>query len=186
MRFKLSLAAHNADTGRNETDGQDPLFISPSLALRAGRNSSLTTRHSSRRLLPSPPVCIVSLFLFCLFPSNLAAQASQPDWTRIEEETLRHFQTLLRMDTSDPPGNEVPAAEYLKTVLEREGIEAKIFALDAKRPNLVARLRGNGKKRPVLIMGHTDVVNVDPAKVDVSALFGDARRRLCLRPWRDR
>ncbi len=165
MRFKLPLAAHNADTGRNETDGQDPLFISPSLALRArGRNSSLTTRHSSRRLLPSPPVCIVSLFLFFLFPSNLAAQASQPDWTRIEEETLRHFQTLLRMDTSDPPGNEVPAAEYLKTVLESEGIEAKIFALDAKRPNLVARLRGNGKKRPVLIMGHTDVVNVDPAK----------------------
>jgi acetylornithine deacetylase/succinyl-diaminopimelate desuccinylase-like protein len=70
----------------------------------------------------------------------------------------------LRIDTSDPPGNEAPAAEYLKSVLEREGIEVKVLALDPKRPNIVARLRGNGKKRPVLIMGHTDVVNVDASK----------------------
>ena len=52
----------------------------------------------------------------------------------------------------------------MKSVLEREGIETKVFALDPQRPNLVARLRGSGKKRPVLIMGHTDVVTVDPAK----------------------
>jgi acetylornithine deacetylase/succinyl-diaminopimelate desuccinylase-like protein len=107
---------------------------------------------------------VIFLLLILLLPSNLAAQASQPDWAQVEQETLRHFQALLRMDTTDPPGNEVSAAEYLKTVLEREGIEAKIFALDAKRPNVVARLRGSGKKRPVLIMGHTDVVSVDPAK----------------------
>lgn len=92
------------------------------------------------------------------------AQTQQPDWTKIEAETMRHFQAILRIDSSDPPGNEAPVVEYLKGVLEQAGIETKIFALDPKRPNLVARLRGNGKKRPVLIMGHTDVVNVDPAK----------------------
>ena len=58
---------------------------------------------------------------------------------------MRHFQALLRIDTSDPPGNEAPAVEYLKTVLEGAGIETKIFALDPKRPNLVARLQGSGK-----------------------------------------
>jgi len=89
---------------------------------------------------------------------------SQPDWQRIDEETMRHFQALLRIDTSDPPGQEAPAVEYLKSVLEREGIETRTFAFDPKRPNLVARIRGNGKKRPILIMGHTDVVNVDPTK----------------------
>jgi acetylornithine deacetylase/succinyl-diaminopimelate desuccinylase-like protein len=107
---------------------------------------------------------VVPLLLSFLFISTALSQTPQPDWAKVEEETMRHFQALLRIDTSDPPGNEAPAVEYLKTVLEREGIETKIFALDPKRPNLVARLRGNGKKRPVLIMAHTDVVNVDPAK----------------------
>ena len=54
--------------------------------------------------------------------------------------------------------------DYLKGMLKHAGIEAQVFARDPKRPNLVARLRGNGSKRPLLIMGHTDVVTVDAAK----------------------
>ncbi len=77
---------------------------------------------------------------------------------------MKHFQTLVRMDTSDPPGGEAPAVAYLKEVLEKEGIEVKTFALNPDRPNLVARIKGSGKKKPLLMMGHTDVVNVDPAK----------------------
>ncbi len=77
---------------------------------------------------------------------------------------MEHFQAVLRFDTSDPPGNERPAAEYLKQVLEREGIATTVFELEPNRLNVVARLKGNGSKRPLLIMGHTDVVNVDPAK----------------------
>jgi len=90
--------------------------------------------------------------------------AGSPDWRRVEEETLRHFQTLVRFDTSDPPGNERPAADYLRQVLEKEGIPVQVFTLEPNRPNVVARLKGNGSKRPLLIMGHTDVVNVDAAK----------------------
>jgi acetylornithine deacetylase/succinyl-diaminopimelate desuccinylase-like protein len=90
--------------------------------------------------------------------------AAEPDWTSSNEEALRHFQALLRIDTCDPPGHEAPAAEYIKQVLEREGIAARILALDPKRPNLVARLKGSGRTKPILIMGHTDTVNVDPAK----------------------
>jgi acetylornithine deacetylase/succinyl-diaminopimelate desuccinylase-like protein len=77
---------------------------------------------------------------------------------------MRHFQALLRFDTTDPPGGEEPAAMYLKDVLETEGIPTQVFTLEAKRPNIVARLKGNGRKRPLLIMAHTDTVNVDPAK----------------------
>jgi acetylornithine deacetylase/succinyl-diaminopimelate desuccinylase-like protein len=94
---------------------------------------------------------------------TLSAQ-SQPDWTKVEEETMRHYQALLRFDTSDPPGNEEPAAQYLKQVLDAEGIPATLYSPEPHRVNLVARLKGSGKKRPMLIMGHTDVVNVDPAK----------------------
>ena len=82
----------------------------------------------------------------------------------LEEETLRHFQAVLRLDTQDPPGGEQPVVDYLKAALEKEGIPVQTFALEANRPNLVARLAGNGKKRPLLIMAHTDTVNVDPRK----------------------
>jgi acetylornithine deacetylase/succinyl-diaminopimelate desuccinylase-like protein len=94
----------------------------------------------------------------------LALAVAQPDWKAVEQETLRHFQALVRLDTANPPGNEIRAVEYLRGVLEREGIEVKTFAKDPQRPNLVARLRGSGAKRPLLLMGHTDVVTVDPAK----------------------
>jgi len=77
---------------------------------------------------------------------------------------MRHFQALVRMDTSDPPGDERPAVAYLEGVLESEGIPVQIFEKKEGRPNLVARLAGTGRKRPVLLMAHTDVVNVDPAK----------------------
>ena len=93
-----------------------------------------------------------------------AQSAQQPNWSQIEAETMQHFQALLRFDTSDPPGNEKPAADYLKQVLEREGIPVEIVFNEANRPNVVARIKGNGSKRPILIMAHTDVVNTDPAK----------------------
>ena len=90
--------------------------------------------------------------------------AQSPDNAAFEAETLRHFQALLRIDTSSPPGNETRAVEYLKQVLDQEGMPYQVFAKDPSRANLVVRVKGSGKKRPILVMGHTDVVTVDPAK----------------------
>jgi acetylornithine deacetylase/succinyl-diaminopimelate desuccinylase-like protein len=104
------------------------------------------------------------LVLVAVLVAPAISQRTEPDWSAIDEETLHHFQTLLRFDTSDPPGNERPAAEYLKQVLEKEGIAVEVFALASHRPNVVARLKGDGSRRPLLLMGHSDVVNVDPAK----------------------
>ena len=87
-----------------------------------------------------------------------------PDWRAVEIETMQHSQALLRLDTRNPPGNEHLAAQYLKGVLDREGIPAQIVGSDPNRGNVIARLTGSGKKKPLLIMGHTDVVTVDPAK----------------------
>ncbi len=87
-----------------------------------------------------------------------------PDWPKLQDEILRHYQALIRIDTSDPPGNELPAVEYLKKVFTAEGIPVKVFAKEPKRANLVARLKGSGKQRPLLIMGHLDVVGVQPEK----------------------
>jgi acetylornithine deacetylase/succinyl-diaminopimelate desuccinylase-like protein len=95
--------------------------------------------------------------------SRLLAQ-TPPDWKALEDEMMRHYQAVLRLDTSNPPGNEHLAVDYLKQVLDAEGIPVEIVALDPKRPNLVARLKGSGRNRPLLIMAHTDVVTVDAAK----------------------
>jgi acetylornithine deacetylase/succinyl-diaminopimelate desuccinylase-like protein len=97
-------------------------------------------------------------------PAVFAQNASAADWSRVDPETLQHFQALVRLDTQNPPGNETRAVDYLEQVFRKEGIAVQRFALEASRANLVARLKGNGKKRPILIMAHTDVVTVDPAK----------------------
>jgi acetylornithine deacetylase/succinyl-diaminopimelate desuccinylase-like protein len=97
--------------------------------------------------------------------TRVAAQAaSSPDWAALQGETLRHFQAILRLDTQNPPGNEYLVTDYIKGVLEKEGIPVQIVASDAKRPNLIARLKGSGRKQPVLYMGHSDVVTVDVKK----------------------
>jgi acetylornithine deacetylase/succinyl-diaminopimelate desuccinylase-like protein len=108
-----------------------------------------------------------ALLLLVLAAAAAAPRAQapvQPDWNAVETEMLAHFQTLVRQDTADPPGNEKPAADYVASVLEREGIPFQVFARQPHRPNIVARLTGSGRKRPLLIMGHLDVVSVDAKK----------------------
>jgi acetylornithine deacetylase/succinyl-diaminopimelate desuccinylase-like protein len=107
-------------------------------------------RHSIALLVGMTTVC--------------ASAQPAPDGAALDAETLRHFQALVRLDTTSPPGNEKRAADYVARVLESEGIPVQVFALEADRPNVVARLTGNGSKRPLLIMGHTDTVTVDPSK----------------------
>jgi len=107
---------------------------------------------------------VTTVFIATASVAMLAQGAKQPDWTALQDETMRHYQAVLRLDTSNPPGNETQVADYIKQVLDKEGIPAKILALDPKRANVVARLKGSGSKRPFLIMGHSDVVTVDAAK----------------------
>tara|TARA_Y100000385_G_scaffold83353_1_gene85410 strand:+ start:20699 stop:22108 length:1410 start_codon:yes stop_codon:yes gene_type:complete len=110
---------------------------------------------------------IVNYFLtFTLFFLGpiASAQKGSPDWQLAEQELLKHFRALLQFDTSDPPGRELPAAEYIRDVLQSEGFDVEMLAIDSERPNVLTRLQGSGNKPPLLIMAHTDVVNVDPAK----------------------
>lgn len=91
------------------------------------------------------------------------ASSSRIDWAAAEKEAIAHFKALLRIDTTNPPGNERPAAELIASVLAREGIEHRIYESKPGRASLVARLRGTGKKGPLLLNGHLDVVPADPA-----------------------
>jgi acetylornithine deacetylase/succinyl-diaminopimelate desuccinylase-like protein len=106
----------------------------------------------------------VVFFILALSVTISQAQRKEPDWTKLKIETMEHFKKIIQINSSFPSGSEAPVVEYLRSVLTNEGISTQVFALDVKRPNLVARLKGNGKKRPILLMAHTDVVSVDSTK----------------------
>jgi acetylornithine deacetylase/succinyl-diaminopimelate desuccinylase-like protein len=82
-------------------------------------------------------------------------------WNEVEAETIAQLQALIRFDTTNPPGNELPLAEHIVGVLEREGISTRLLIPAAGRAAVIARLSGNGSKRPVMLLAHMDVVAVE-------------------------
>ncbi|MBI5775187.1 MAG: M20/M25/M40 family metallo-hydrolase [Verrucomicrobia bacterium] len=96
--------------------------------------------------------------------SAAAAERRTPDFAAARDEVVKNLSGFIQVDTVSPPGNETRGADYLKAILDREGIAAEIFELEKGRGNLVARLKGSGKKKPLLLMGHIDVVGVEREK----------------------
>ena len=86
------------------------------------------------------------------------------NWQDVGNETVSNLRGLLRLDTRNPPGNEIRAAEYLRSLLEAEGISGEIVGPSRDRGTFIARLKGNGSEPPLLLMSHTDVVAVEPEK----------------------
>lgn len=80
----------------------------------------------------------------------------------IGQDAQTMCQDLLRMDTTNPPGNERPAAEYLKGKLEEVGYEPVLLDSAPQRTNLVCRRKGTGKAPPILLTAHLDVVEAYP------------------------
>jgi acetylornithine deacetylase/succinyl-diaminopimelate desuccinylase-like protein len=101
------------------------------------------------------------------FATAFAADRFPVDWPKLDRELLEHYSALIRIDTTNPPGNETKAVTYIKTLFDREGIPNQVLALQPDRANIVARLKGNGSRRPLIVMGHTDVVGVQREKWSV-------------------
>ncbi len=83
------------------------------------------------------------------------------DWPAIHREALDIFVRYVQIDTSNPPGNEKPAARFLGALCESEGIAVEYIETAPNREVLVARLDGDGSKRPIMLCNHTDVVPVE-------------------------
>ena len=98
--------------------------------------------------------------------------AAVPDFAAAREETVGILSGFIKVDTSNPPGNETKGAQYLQSILQRDGIASEILELEPGRGNIVARLKGNGKKKPLLLMGHIDVVGVERSKWTVDPFGG--------------
>ena len=90
-----------------------------------------------------------------------AAAASSFDWRELEDQAVSLLSRYIQIDTTNPPGNEINAAQFLKTVFDRENIESRIIESAPGRASFYARLRGDGTKKGVVLLHHMDVVPAD-------------------------
>jgi acetylornithine deacetylase/succinyl-diaminopimelate desuccinylase-like protein len=97
------------------------------------------------------------------------------DWPAVCAEALDVLRAYLRIDTSNPPGNEGPAARYLGSVLEAEGISCEYFETAPEREILLARVRGDGSRKALMLANHLDVVPVEAEYWEVPPFDGVVR-----------
>jgi len=112
----------------------------------------------------------VGLFLTLFFVLGVA-----DDKRPLEERARQYLNDLVRLDTSNPPGNETRVADYLKQVADSHGIPCELLGSDPKRMNFIARLRGAGKGRPLLMMAHSDVVPAERPEWTVDPFSAELR-----------
>jgi len=97
------------------------------------------------------------------------------NWDHLLNEAIHHLQEYLRMDTVNPPGNEIEGAKFFKKIFDAESIPCQIFEPSPGRGNLLTTLKGSGKKRPLLLLNHMDVVPVEKERWSVNPFEGVIR-----------
>ena len=121
--------------------------------------------------------CAITISACFLFAPALRAQA-RLDWDALARESQTVLADYLRINTTNPPGNEIAGARFLKSILDREGIEAQLMdttEIGPNRANLYARLRGNGTRKAIALVHHIDIVLVNPSSWSVDPFSGVIR-----------
>src|SRR6185503_5929635 len=113
---------------------------------------------------PAPPLAGPSNAPVMQTPERVALIAApvEEDWKGLGDEAAALLSQYIRINTTDPPGNEITAARWLAAALQREGIESRIFEPAPGKANLYARLAGDGSARPIILLNHMDVVLASP------------------------
>jgi acetylornithine deacetylase/succinyl-diaminopimelate desuccinylase-like protein len=102
--------------------------------------------------------------LICGLVSSVASAQGAPDWQAVEAEAIRTIQSYVRINTSNPPGDVTKAADFLTGLLKREGIPVTRYESGPGRSIVLARLKGTGSAKPLLLLHHMDVVPTDPTR----------------------
>lgn len=97
------------------------------------------------------------------------------DWSALGDEASALLSLYIRINTTNPPGNELQAARWLAAVLRRDGLESQIFEPVPGKANLYARLPGDGSARPLILLNHMDVVLASPEYWRVDPFAGVVR-----------
>ena len=104
-----------------------------------------------------------------------AAAAETPDWPALVREATAILSQYLRIDTTNPPGRELAAAQFLRSILDRAGIEARVIESAPGRGNVYARLKGQGSRKAVVLLNHLDVVPADARFWTVPPFSGEVK-----------
>src|SRR5258708_17307043 len=91
----------------------------------------------------------------------MSLSSAQSNDATILQRPAELLQNLIRFNTTNPPGNESACIGYINKLLTEAGIQTTILAADPQRPNLIARLQGQGNAPPLLLQGHIDVVTTE-------------------------
>lgn len=110
-----------------------------------------------QRRKPSVSWLAIAVCLF-LSASSVGAGSGDFSWRGLEDDAVTLLSRYIQVDTTNPPGNEIKAAQFLKEIFDREGIEARIIESAPGRGNLFARLRGDGSRKSIVLLNHMDVV----------------------------
>jgi acetylornithine deacetylase/succinyl-diaminopimelate desuccinylase-like protein len=102
----------------------------------------------------------------------ITAPRGDAEWNALGDEAAALLSQYLRINTTNPPGNEIAAARWLAAVLRRDGIDAQVFQPAPGKANLYARLRGDGSARPLILLNHMDVVLASPEYWQVDPFSG--------------
>ena len=123
---------------------------------------------------PMPPLAGPSSEPVRETPARVALLTAPGDaeWKALGDEATGLLSQYLRINTTNPPGNEIAAAHWLADVLRRDGIEARIFEPAPGKANLYARLSGDGSARPLILLNHMDVVVASPEYWTVDPFSG--------------
>lgn len=111
------------------------------------------------------------LLIACLLGAPPAV-GGDVDWASYQDEAVAQLQRYLQINTTDPPGNEVLSARFFETWFQAEGIPVEIYQIAPGRANLIARLKGDGSRRPLILLHHMDVVSSDPDRWRVDPFSG--------------
>ncbi len=107
---------------------------------------------------------VLSLLAIWAALQGAALAQGAPDWKTVEGEAIKTLQAYIRINTSNPPGDVTQAADFLEGILRREGIPLKRYESGPGRSVILARLKGDGSAKPLLLLNHMDVVPADASR----------------------
>ncbi|MGC1106589.1 MAG: M20/M25/M40 family metallo-hydrolase [Candidatus Acidiferrales bacterium] len=118
------------------------------------------------------PILFSLVFIVLAPQARAQASAASPDWHALENDAVQKLSAYIRVDTTNPPGNEIRAAQWYAKIFQAEGIPYQIAESAPGRGNIVARLKGTGSAPALILLNHMDVVPVSRAYWTVDPFAG--------------
>ena len=127
-------------------------------------------------MLPAPlrPSALLAAVALLAFAGGPAPAAAQIDLQALQDEAVAWLQDYIRINTINPPGNEIEGAEFFAEIFEAEGIDYEIAESAPGRGNVWARLEG-GDEPGIVLLHHIDVVPADERYWSSDPLSGELR-----------